>query len=83
MDDDTRVANRGATDPVAEVEPGTPDTGPNRNNAVGAAFSGAARRGIITRIGYRPSTRVLAHGRVVAVWVRARQVGVPWWQVNP
>ena len=32
MDDDTRVANRGATDPVAEVESGAPDTGPNRSD---------------------------------------------------
>ena len=32
MDDDTRLANRGATDPVAEVEPGAPDTGPNRSD---------------------------------------------------
>ena len=32
VDDDTRLANRGATDPVAEVEPGAPDTGPNRSD---------------------------------------------------
>ena len=32
VDDDTRLANRGATDPLAEIEPGTPDTGPNRSD---------------------------------------------------
>ena len=32
VDDDTRLANRGATDPVAEVERGAPDSGPNRSD---------------------------------------------------
>jgi hypothetical protein len=32
VDDDTRLANRGATDPVAEAEPGAPDSGPNRSD---------------------------------------------------
>ena len=32
VDDDTRLANRGATDPLAEVEPGAPETGPNRSD---------------------------------------------------
>jgi hypothetical protein len=32
VDDDTRLANRGATDPVAEVEPGAPQSGPNRSD---------------------------------------------------
>jgi hypothetical protein len=32
VDDDTRLANRGATDPVAEVEPGAPSSGPNRSD---------------------------------------------------
>lgn len=32
MDDDTRVANRGATDPVAEVEHSAPESGPNRSD---------------------------------------------------
>lgn len=49
---------------------GLPDVGPNRNNAVGAVFSAAAKRGWIVKTGhYRPSRRVLAHARVVAVWV--------------
>lgn len=50
---------------------GLPDTGTNRNNAVGALFAGASRRGVITRAGYRSSTRVSGHGRIVAVWVGA------------
>ena len=32
MDDDTRVANRGATDPVAEAEHSAPESGPNRSD---------------------------------------------------
>ena len=32
VDDDTRLANRGATDPVAEVELGAPESGPNRSD---------------------------------------------------
>ena len=32
VDDDTRLANRGATDPVAEVELGAPGSGPNRSD---------------------------------------------------
>jgi len=32
VDDDTRLANRGATDPIAEVELGSPDTRPNRSD---------------------------------------------------
>src|SRR6266542_5318200 len=39
MDDDTRLANRGATDPVAEV--GAPQTGPNRSD-LDALKDGAA-----------------------------------------
>jgi len=32
VDDDTRLANRGATDPLAEVELGAPESGPNRSD---------------------------------------------------
>lgn len=32
MDDDSRLANRGATDPLAEVEQGTQPSGPNRSD---------------------------------------------------
>jgi len=32
VDDDTRVANRGATDPVAEAEHSAPESGPNRSD---------------------------------------------------
>jgi hypothetical protein len=41
VDDDTRLANRGATDPVTEIEPGAPDTGPNRSD-LDALKDGAA-----------------------------------------
>ena len=44
----------------------------NRNNAVGAAMSGAARRGIIRKTGYRNATRPELHSAVVAVWIGAR-----------
>jgi hypothetical protein len=32
VDDDTRLANRGATDPLAEVEQTAPESGPNRSD---------------------------------------------------
>ena len=41
MDDDSRLANRGATDPLAEVEPGSSQRGPNRSD-LGALKEGAA-----------------------------------------
>lgn len=48
---------------------GLPDAGPNRNNAVGAVFAAARKRGVIVKTGhYRPSKRVVGHGRIVAVW---------------
>jgi alpha/beta superfamily hydrolase len=53
---------------------GLPDpsaTGSNRNNAVGAVIAGAARRGVIRRVGYRNANRELLHAAVVAEWVRA------------
>lgn len=59
-----------ADDVIAAV--GLPDVGPNRNNAVGATFTAAARRGWIVKTGhYRQSRRVLAHARMIAVWVGA------------
>ena len=49
---------------------GLPDVGPNRNNAVGATFSAAAKRGWIVQTGsYRKSRRVMSHARVIAVWI--------------
>ncbi|MEP6694502.1 MAG: hypothetical protein ABJB39_07650 [Chloroflexota bacterium] len=32
MDDDSRLANRGTTDPLAEVDPNAPQSGPNRSD---------------------------------------------------
>jgi hypothetical protein len=57
---------------------GLPDLGPNRNNAVGATFSAAAKRGWIVHTGaYRKSRRVLSHARAVAVWA-----GNPDWEFS-
>jgi hypothetical protein len=41
---------------------------PNRNNAVGAVLSGAARRGVIRRTGDHNATRPLSHARRLTVW---------------
>lgn len=46
-----------------------PGAGTNRNNAVGAAFSGAARRRVIQRVGYQQARTASSHARVLAVWV--------------
>jgi hypothetical protein len=43
--------------------------GMNRNNAVGAVMSGAARAGTIRRVGYRKATRPNQHAAILAVWV--------------
>lgn len=48
-----------------------PDGGTNRNNAVGAAFSAAARRREIRRVGYRTASIARSHARVLAVWIGA------------
>jgi hypothetical protein len=56
---------------------GLPSAGTNANNAVGAVFSSAAKRGEIVRVGYRPSRRVVGHGRVVAIWTGAPDWGRP------
>lgn len=45
-----------------------PDEGVNRNNAVGAVFRAAARRGVIVRVGFTQSGRTRSHGRVLAEW---------------
>lgn len=48
--------------------------GTNRNNAVGALLSGAARRGLIRKTGRTvPSTRVSSHGAALAEWVGAER----------
>lgn len=41
---------------------------PHHHNAWGARFSAAAKRGVIVRVGYRQSSRVAGHARVIAVW---------------
>ena len=38
-------------------------------NMIGARFNAAARAGIITKVGYRPSDRPSRHRAVIAVWV--------------
>lgn len=55
-----------ADDVVGKV--GLPDSGTNRNNAVGALFSAAAREGLIVRVGFRNTKRVAGHARVVSIW---------------
>lgn len=45
--------------------------GQHRNNAVGAAFSAAARKGEITRIGYAKADRHTLHAAVISVWIGA------------
>jgi len=45
---------------------------PNQNNAVGAIFSSASKRGLIRKTGdYEPSIRAANRGAVVAIWVRS------------
>lgn len=41
---------------------------PNHPNAWGAAFSAAAKRGLIVRAGYAKNRRASAHARIVTVW---------------
>ena len=43
---------------------------PRHSNAWGAAFSAAAKHGLIERVGYAKSARPASHARVVAVWRR-------------
>ncbi len=56
-----------ADDMVAEI--GLPDTGPGRNNVVGAIFSAASKTGMIVFTGrFRHSERVVRHGNLQRVW---------------
>ena len=56
-----------ADDVIARV--GLPSWGTNNNNAVGAIFSAAVKRGWIVPTGvYRKSRRPKSHARVIAVW---------------
>ncbi len=50
---------------------GLPSEGQNKNNAVGALMSGAAKRGIIRAVGFTESTRAGSHGRAVRLWKKA------------
>lgn len=46
-----------------------PNAGANRNNAVGAVMSAAARAGVIRKTGrYVETRRPSSHARIVAVW---------------
>lgn len=40
----------------------------NRNNAVGAVISGAARRGLIRRVGLSNANRAVSHAAALSVW---------------
>jgi hypothetical protein len=53
---------------------GKPET--NRNNAVGAVFSGAARQGWIHEVGRRNARRPALHARRLTVW-RGTNLGPP------
>lgn len=41
---------------------------PPHHNAIGAAFSKAAKMGLIKKVGYDKAKHKSAHGRVVMVW---------------
>lgn len=43
-------------------------TTPKSPNAWGAAFSVAAKQGLIVRVGYQPNKIASAHSRIVATW---------------
>lgn len=44
----------------------------DHENAAGALFNGAARRGLIRRVGYRKSARDVLHAHPIAVWKGTR-----------
>ena len=48
---------------------------PLNNNWYGVLFAGLSRMNLIHKVGYRPSTRPEANGRVVAVWRVIWQAG--------
>jgi hypothetical protein len=45
---------------------------PTSGKAIGAVFNKAAKRGIIRKVGERPTTRVSSHLRSLAVWQGSR-----------
>lgn len=54
---------------IDEVGLPSGEVGTNKNNAVGAAMTAAAKAQIIVRIGYTNSKRASSHGAVIAKWV--------------
>lgn len=48
-------------------------SGANRNNAVGAMFSWAARAGLLHRVGDRNATRAVVHAARIGVWERTNR----------
>jgi len=59
-------------DVVAVVGLPRGDVSTNKNNAVGALISSAARKHIIHKVGYRNSKRPALHAAALAVWVGSR-----------
>lgn len=49
------------------------DEKPHHPNAIGALFNGAARRGLIRKIGYQQSTVKSRQAGLQALWVAAEQ----------
>lgn len=45
---------------------------PRKRNQVGALMSHLAKRGLVTRVGFRPSHRDVRRAGMVAVWKRIR-----------
>lgn len=59
-----RVARRGGAFSANDVRELLPEVGP----LMGARFNALARRGLIERVGYVPSTKGNTHGHPVAEW---------------
>jgi hypothetical protein len=48
---------------------GLPNKGQNKNNAVGALMSRAAKNKLIKKIGYTKSNRAANHSRIITQWI--------------
>lgn len=57
-------------DDIVEII-GLPSSGKNKNNAVGALIAGAAREGLIKKIGYTTAKRKQSHSRIICRWIGA------------